>query len=269
VTERTANTQFTCGWTIDDVCCDKLHTAFEDSTKTELAQRCLDSAAEILYGLSGRQFGLCELTVRPCRVACSDPSTQIGYRWIPALVGGQWTNVSCSSCKNTCSCTRVCEVRLPGPIASISEVKLNGEVLESTEYRVDNGNSLVRTSGDECWPTCQDMTADSDKANTWEITYLRGLPIPSAGMTALGELACELCLGCLGDTCCALPKRVTQLNVDGASMALLDPMTFLKDGRTGLYLVDLWLQSVNPKSLARAPAILSPDMAMHRRTTRP
>ena len=267
MTERTANTQFTCGWTIDDECCVKLQNAFNDPAKTALAQRCLDSAAEILYGLSGRQFGLCELTVRPCRTSCYNPRNQIGLRWTPALIGGQWTNVSCSLCRDTCSCKQVSEVRLPGPIASISEVKLNGTVMGPTEYRVDNRDFLVRTSG--TWPICQDMTADSSEANTWEVTYLRGLPIPEAGITALGDLACELTLGCLGDTCCALPKRITQLNVDGASMAMLDPMTFLKDGRTGLYMVDLWLQSVNPKSLSRGAAILSPDMAKQRRTTWP
>lgn len=273
----TAETRYACGWTMDDDCApcrSKFPWGTGDPTPEQAAlfQECVDSAAEILYGLSGRQFGACEVTLRPCRRDCCDPCNDSGTPWVPLNLGGSWTNIKCSSCTDSCSCPSICEVVLPGPIDSIVEVKENGVVLPEDSYRVDNRNALVRLYGadpDErsCWMTCQDMTADSDQENTWEVTYLRGIPVPSAGRRALAELACELCLACLGDSCCALPKRITSLSVDGATMAMLDPMNFLKDGKTGLYGVDLWLQSVNPKALTRGPAILSPDMVRHRRTT--
>jgi hypothetical protein len=259
----TAVTPYACGWETT-ACCDALVTAEEP-----VAQRAVDTAAEILYALSGRQFGLCELKVRPCRVECYAAIGQVGPRWVPALVGGQWTNVACGQCRNMCSCSRVCEVALPGPINSVSEVLLDGTPLDAAEYRVDNRRTLVRLTDGACWPTCQDMGKASTETGTWEVTYLRGNPLPSAGQNALGTFACEIVKACTGDASCALPKRLTSITRQGISMAVLDPMPFIEKNKTGLYLVDAWLQAVNPHARPRAAAILSPDMPQTRRTTWP
>ena len=261
--------EYHCSWT-SDVCCDPLASALagENEPVKALAQRAVNAAAEILYALSGRQFGLCALTVRPCRTECCDPCEMTGYRWTPALIGGQWTNVSCSSCGDPCSCSKVCEVQLPGPIQAIIEVKLDGQSLSPSEYRVDNHNSLVRLGGSgECWPTCQNMSLEDTEPGTWSVTYLRGKPVPEAGEQAFAELACELFKGCTGDSTCRLPKRVSSITRDGVTMTMLDPMAFINEGLTGLYMVDLWIRSVNPKGLPRQAAILSPDMKSVRRTT--
>jgi hypothetical protein len=270
-TAFTADSPYVCGWTTDS-CCDALNNADED-----LAQRCINSAAEILYALSGRQFGTCEVTVRPCYQKCAEGVNFLnwnngilgasGYPWLPVLSGGLWTNISCG-CRTNCSCTTVCEVLLPGPIDSVTEVKLNGDVLtEGTDYRVDNRRSLVRVGGG-CWPKCQDMTLVDTEDNTWSVTYMKGSPLPEAGRSALSELACEMCLACLGKAC-RLPSRVTSIQRQGVSMALLDPMTFIDYGRTGLYAVDLWLKTVNPLARSRSAAVLSPDIEPVRRTTWP
>lgn len=260
---------YVCAWT-SDVCCEPLAGALagDDLTTKALAQRSVNAAAEILYGLSGRQFGLCELTIRPCRTECCDPCDMTGPRWTPALVGGQWTNVSCSSCKDVCSCSEVCELYLPGPVQGIIEVLVDGVIVPPTDYRIDNRDSLVRTNGD-CWPTCQEMSLAPDQPGTWQITYLRGLPVPEAGKAAFAELACELYKACTNDTSCRLPKRVSSVSRDGVTMTFLDPMTFIRDGLTGLYLVDMWVSSVNPRGLPRRAAILSPDMVQPRKTTWP
>lgn len=269
-----------CSWD-SDVCCDPLAGALagNDEVTKALAQRSVNAAAEIMYALSGRQFGECELTVRPCRTDCCDPCEMSGYRWTPALIGGQWTNVSCGTCGDTCSCTKVCEVALPGPITSIIEVRLNGVVLPPTSYRVDNRRTLVALTRpvddgngglveeSYCWPTCQDMNLDATKDNTWQVTYLRGKPVPDGGKAAFSELACELYKACTSDGTCKLPKRVTSITRDGVTMAFLDPQTFMAEGLTGLYMPDLWIKSVNPKALPRSAAILSPDMVAVRRTT--
>lgn len=259
----TSTTPYVCGWTTT-ACCDALLDADPD-----VAQRAVDTAAEILYALSARQFGLCELTVRPCRLTECGPCDLTGPRWTPVLLGGQWTNVSCSRHGDPCSCHKVCEVLLPGPIDSIVEVKVDGEVLLDTEYRVDGRRALVRLGSDDCWPTCQDMALDSDQPGTWEVTYLKGKPLPVAGQNALSTFACEIVKACNGDDTCALPKRLTSITRQGISMAVLDPMPFLQQGRTGLYLVDAWLAAVNPKARTRSAGILSPDMPQARRTTWP
>lgn len=259
MTVRTANSLYVCGWTLDDECCAKLATAFVDNPT--MAQACVDQAAEVLYALSGRQFGVCEVKARPCRKECCDPcDLNNGYRWIPILRGGVWSNITCSSCKDSCSCTQVCEVDLPGPVDHITEVRQDGVVLGSAEYRVDNRRHLVRLGGEECWPTCQDMNLEPDQPNTWEVTYGKGRPVPIAGQAALGALACELCKACIGDSSCCLPERVTTIARQGLTMALLDPMEFLSRNLTGIYAVDLWLTTVNPHGRARHAGIYSPDM---------
>lgn len=270
-----AASDYVCGWT-SEVCCSKLAEALvsEDAPTVVLAQRSVNTAAEVLYALSGRRFGLCELTVRPCRPNCSNrfPDYQyaVGYGyggspWIPVLDGGQWTNVGCGRCRNSCSCTRVCEVLLPGPIDSVTEIKLNGTVVDPTEYRVDDHRTVVRL-GTDCWPICQNMTAPDTEDNTWSITYLRGLPLPSGGEAAFADLACELYKGCTNDTDCKLPRRfLSNINREGVSFAFLDAMQFLEKGKTGLYMVDLWLSAVNPQAKSRPAGLYSPDMPAFRR----
>lgn len=251
-----------CPVTVDDAACgcDKLTEFFNgDAAQQVTAQRCLDQAWEILYGLSGRQYGLCEIKVRPCRKTCCSPCDFTGPLWTPVLRGGRWTNVRCGSCGDACSCVEVCELWLPGPIDSISEVKLDGSVLDPASYRVDNRNSLVRTTGG-CWPTCQNMNLDTDQDNTWEITYLKGKELCEAGRAALLALACEICKACTNDKSCCLPTRTKSIVREGMSMELLDPMDFLDKGRTGVYIVDLWLRTINPLGRTRNAGIFSPDM---------
>lgn len=272
---RTAITDYACGWHTKFTCCEKIETAFgsDDPVQVDLAQRALNVAAEILYALSGRQFGACEITVRPCRPDCSPCGDQgydnSGYRWTPALSGGEWTNIACGGCGDGCSCCYVCETLLPGPIAAITEVKIDGAVLSPLEYRVDNARTLVRLTEGECWPTCQSMALADTEPGTWSVTYERGKPLPDAGEAALAELACELFKACTNDKSCCLPARTKSVNRQGISYDILDPMDFLPSGKTGIYLIDLWLQSVNPAGRSRTAAILSPDAPVVRQTTWP
>lgn len=271
MTTRTSGSPYACGWSLDDTCCSKLAEAFADEATEELAQACVDQAAEILYALSGRQFGLCEVKVRPCREECTD--WRVGpfsfFPWYPALENGIWRNVACGGgCKGACSCSRVCEVALPGPVGEVTEVLLDGEILDEEAYRVDNRRSLVRIDGG-CWPTCQEMGLPSTEMGTWEVTYLRGLEVPAAGQAALGALACELCKACIGDSSCCLPARVTEITRQGIKMAMLDPMDFLDQGRTGIYAVDLWLRAVNPLGRSRRAHVFSVDAEPARHQTWP
>ena len=271
--ERTASSPYVCGWTLDDECCAKLATAFAENAV--MAQACVDQAGEILYALSGRQFGVCEVTARPCRRVCDftcgtdgHPGRNFGYRWTPVLQGGQWSNISCTTCRDYCFCTEVCEILLPGPVDHITEIRLDGVVLDPSEYRVDNRRRLVRV-GERCWPICQDMNLEPTEVDTWEVVYGRGRELPVAGQTALAALACELCKACIGDKDCCLPERVTTIARQGLTMALLDPMEFLSRGRTGIYAVDLWLSAVNPQGRSRHAGVFSPDAPLMRTTSWP
>jgi len=131
-------------------------------------------------------------------------------------------------------------------------------------------------AGVECWPTCQDMSLPPTEPNTFEVTYLRGKPVPEYGLWAAGLLACELIKACAspGEDClCRLPANVQSVVREGVSIDLEafrlggagDPLF----GRTGIPEVDLWLSTVNPNRLTSRARAYSPDKRPPRRTTWP
>jgi hypothetical protein len=95
----------------------------------------------------------------------------------------------------------------------------------------------------------------ADRAGTWQVQYTRGRPVPEGGQLAASHLAAQVALAEVGSPACKLPSRVTQIVRQDVMMALTDPMEFLKDGRTGLYLVDQWVRSVNPTGATRSASI--------------
>lgn len=133
----------------DTACCDRLEPADPTPEQTTRIERMLQVSNEIIWRLSGKQFGACPVTVRPCRQACTDTPTWgywSGHLWTPVLDNGSWFNTKCGKCGPTgCSCTELCEVDLPGPVLEVLEVKLDGVVLNPDSYRVDNFRKLVRT----------------------------------------------------------------------------------------------------------------------------
>jgi hypothetical protein len=49
------------------------------------------------------------------------------------------------------------------------------------------------------------------------------------------------------------------------SLSMLDPMEFLDDGKTGVYVVDLFLARSNPSRLRRRPLLVRADQHMRTR----
>lgn len=233
----------------------------------ELIDSSILAASQLLYVLTGRQFSLCQKVVRPCRQKCSTECCLPegfgydygygGYPFTPVhLASGDWTNISCD-CNDGCSCTNLCEVSLPYPICSIDEVKIDGVVVDPTTYRVDDFKKLVRL-GDECWPDCNDLTKPDSEVGTWSVKLTYGRPPPELVLQAAAVFACERIKLCLGKTC-AFPQRVSSISRQGFSATFLDPMQFLDQGLTGIYLVDLAARTYNPRRLQRRPAVVSPD----------
>lgn len=240
----------TCTWPVDYAACATdaetgEATCFEDPTAQTLFE---SMAVEFLRNWTGRSFGLCDAVVRPCRENCLPGSTFWGRDrapWVPALIGGQWYNIGCGSCppQAGCGCTLVPALTLPGPIDSVTEILLAGAVLPDTAYRVDDHNVLVRLDGN-AWPTCQDMGLGVDQPMTWQISYVKGRPVPVGGQVAAGILACELSKAACNDRTCALPQRIQNITRQGVSVTLLDDFATLQQGQTGIWLIDSWLASV-------------------------
>lgn len=227
-------------------------------------------ATYILWALTGRRYGPCSVTVRPCGPKCGnvagymtwpvgmDGTAGSGGPWMtPWIDAGVWRNCGC---RGTCSCAARCEVAIPGPVAVIDQVTVDGLALDPSAYRLDYVRSqpvLVRTDGG-CWPECQDMNVGVDEDGSFAITYQRGVAVPRAGQIAAGELAKEFAKACVGADC-ALPAQMASLSRNGVDIEMVDPTTVADNGLTGIQNVDLWIRSVNPARRAQRSRVASVD----------
>lgn len=246
-----------------------------DGLSPEKQAQVLQMATDFLWLWTGRAFGTETVEVRPCkanhlsREGAFPNGPAVGYthgKMLPVLIGGQWTNIGCGRCGDECGCDNTPALRLPGPVASIEEVLVDGEVLPPTAYRVDDARYLVRIDGGT-WPTCQDMAAPVTAPGTWQVTYTRGVPVPAGGLLAGSLLACEFAKAIAAPKSCALPQRIQQVTRQSVTVTLMDDFTTLKEGGTGIYLIDSWVASVTkPRHLS---SVRSPDIPRprFRRTT--
>jgi hypothetical protein len=95
--------------------------------------------------------------------------------------------------------------------------------------------------------------------NTWHVNYLFGTPPPPGGRMAASILACQIALNRCGGNGCVLPQRLRDITREGVSLTFADPMEFLQRGEVGIYEVDLWLNSVNPKKIQRRASVYRAD----------
>jgi len=233
--------------------------ADEATVSDEAIEAGIVQASEILFHLSGRQFsGECEGSVRPCarwsHISPSGNGNTGPYDW-GYCISNHEPMRSCSGCGS------VSELKLGVEILrTVTQVKIDGAVVPAAEYRVDDYSYLVRLDPEgRGWPTCQRLDLADTELDTWSVDFTYGKDIPESGKRAAIDLACELALLCAGGDC-RLPERITSLNRQGVSMAILDPFDFLERGKIGLYTVDLFLKTFNPKNLSRRAVIASPDV---------
>lgn len=258
-------------WPIDPTCCDLP----EEYDPAEL-ERWAQVATNILWSLSGRRWGpSCPITIRPCGKSCEESFIPSGYAVpqsggrIPYTVGGKWFNAVCG-CKQSCSCTELCELRLDGPVYDVLEVVVDGVVLPPEAYRIDSANILVRLDG-ECWEACQDLNAPPTEPGTAAVTYRTGLPLDEAAIAAVSELTCHLMKGCggAGSCGCRVPTNMTRMQRQGVTIERADPASLYSEGKTGLPMADAWLAAVNPYRMTSPSRAWSPDLKRPRYTTWP
>ncbi len=257
-----------CVRTLDTSCCPEWDEF--DPVEQEMAT---EMAWETLRALSGYRIGNCPVTLRPCRAGCGAPGTfqtwpvGPGGGWMtPTVVDGGWFNIACDCRGAECSCTYVCEIALPGEVASIEEVTEDGMVLDNDAYRVDNGNLLVRLD-DACWPLCQDMTKALTEVGTLGVTFTPGVALTPWMSRAAGSLACEFAKACGSRSGCRLPPNVTRIVRQGVSLDLAQNP--FPGGMTGLREVDVLTARYNPNRLQAPSVVYSPDVHRGRVTTWP
>lgn len=260
-----------CGWdvTICEDCCSQEVTGVDgmDPAQWETIQA---MAVRFLWAATGKQFGLCENTYRPCRRDCDGSSWgwPIGVPFIPWRVNGDWVNLSCSSCPGECGCGgAVSEVRL-SQVEAVTNIRINGVDLSgdpADHVAVYDRRRIVRVDGEQ-WPGCQNL-ANPDGMGTWSITVLQGLPVPAGGDLMAGMLACEFAKACLGAKDCRLPRNVQQLARQGVTVTF-EQFANLPSLLTGLFEVDAWIAQARTVAY-QGPSILSPDRPRASRMTWP
>lgn len=230
------------------------------------------AASSILYRLTGRQFAQGGTAyARPARV-----NRNCGcLPWMFATWGGwgsAWSTVlgyGIGAYGSGCGCPSQAELVLPGPV-NVTKVTVNGEVLiPGTDYMLLNKRRLVRiaqqpdtpapnTNVLAVWPCCQNLTIPDGSPGTWSVEYAWGQPVPPDGQQAALKLAIELAKAWSGSPS-ELPERVTSIARQGVTAIVIDPLTFIEKGLTGLPMVDLFIVSSNPFGLRRRARVMSPD----------
>lgn len=258
------------GWSVDVGCCPDW-----DDYDPAIQQAAAEYGAFTVWAATGRRFGTCTITTRPCGQTHQNPGVY-GYfwsegMWLPYIFNGVWRNCYCGCAgAGCCNCEPSCQVWLRPPVASIDEVIVDDAVVDPATYRVDEGMWLVRTKdadSSDCWPMFQDYNRDSGE-NTFYVTYQQGIAVPGLLARAAGELACEWAKSCIGAPC-RLPQRVASVARQGVSISMVNIDDLLAKGLTGIFTVDQVIRNFNPFGLVSRVRISSPDSPVNRTTTWP
>lgn len=244
----------------------------EDECAVDMTQFAME-ASQVLYELSGRLFsGTCEKTVRPCatRGGCGFQVLSRGH-----IVGSYgWNGAWWGSDNRPCGCRGLSRVLLSGyPIREIIEVKIDGDVVSDSTYRLDERRFLTRKDG-ALWPSCQALDLDDDEDGTFSVTYRYGQDPPSIGVAAAAQLGCELYKACQSGSAadCLLPSGVTRIVRQGITIekqafaawafSLSSTGGVPAGWHTGMSLVDAFLGAYARFGIPRRPTVWSPSASL-------
>lgn len=217
-------------------------------------------ASDLLFEWSARRFpGSCSDVVRPC---ARDGSRSWGRTLAGRRVLG---GCGCHS-SDACGCSRLSQVGLGvSPVTDVTEVKVDGVVLDPSLYRVDDWRWLVRLADADGtnpgWPCCQDLLAGDDEEGSFVVAVTYTLAPPAAGVAAAAALACQLALACQPETVgeCRLPRGVTQITRQDVSITVLSA-AMVEEVKAALPEVAMFLDAYNPGGVARRAVVASPDV---------
>lgn len=251
-----------CEWPIDETCLPDEWAVLDESLQT----RALALASNTLQRLTGYRVGGCPITVRPCKQECGASGYRFGYPhsnygWFNPYIdaSGSWHN-GCG-CKQDCSCTVLCQVDLPAPVGAVYEVKVDGVVIDPSDYKL-YGTLLTWIGEGDCpWPVCQDLALADTEEGTFSVTYLNSYPVDGLGAYAAGILAWEYAQACSGGAC-RLPAGVVAVTRQGVTYEVNSGA--FPDGFTGIREVDAYIALWNPNAIQRETTVWTPSMArMH------
>ena len=234
-----------------------------DYAYTEFTDEAIRTASYLLWAMSGRKYtGETIVTERYTCVLRNNrmgPSTKTNS---PVLFGGDVYNIPSGDYDEYSELTADgmspdSRIRLRGrPVTKIHTIRnRTGSVIDPSNYYLVE-HSTVHIKAGTPWTPC----------NT-EVTYSYGTPIPAIGKMAARTLAIEFIKLWSDDDTCALPQRVTSVARQGVSYTILDQQEFIQEMRTGMYVIDLSIKTVNPDGARRKSKVFSPDQPRARRYT--
>lgn len=213
----------------------------------EYALAACEFASQILWTLSGRKFHTGKVVTEQYV-----PNGASG-RYLPTYTlpyydrdlgyhivdGGEWN---------------ARKIKLDGtPVRSIGSVTdlSTGEQLDPSEYSIVNRAYLY---------------LEKSNPQGIDVSYTYGSPPPITGRMAAKEMARQFFFSWSGrESECSLPDRVTAVTRQGVSWVLLDSQDFLDELKTGIYMVDMFLRSVNPDKARVKAKVFSVDIPRGRR----
>ena len=230
---------------------------------TEFAYEAAKAASYLMWSLSGRKYS--GTTTVTERYVCAT----LSYRYGPSvrntraeLVLGDIYNMPYSDMDSYTAVTTdglspQSRLRLRGrPVTKIHTIRnRSGAVVDPSSYYLVDHSTIQAVSG-AMWTPCD-----------IEVTYTYGTEPPALGQLAARTLAFEFCKLWNNDDDCMLPQRVTSVSRQGVSYTILDSQEFIDDLRTGLYVVDMFLKSVNPDKARAKARVFTPDVPRGRRYT--
>lgn len=191
----------------------------------------IDDASLVVFYLTGKQFyGTCTATTRPgclsgpCTCGCNPNQVELGF----------W------------------------PVTSLISVRYDGTLYTGSDltdtFHVNDYHYLARNDGEPFltgnqWAVAGGEYDDADHGHVFEVVLEHGLTVPRLIKRATKALACQWALACAGASECKLPERVTSVARRGVTMDVASVSDVLRDGKTGIYEVDLAIQVFNPSKL--------------------
>lgn len=239
---------------ICDDCCDDTFTGMDPARADQFKRMAL----QYLWVATGRQYGLCEKTFRPCRLDCSNLAGIFGpiYPALPYKMDGNWFNLTCGKCPGSCGCDMVSEVFIQNT-DSVIAIEEDGVVYNPFGIvAVYDRERIIRVDGLE-WPACQNLSQIGG-TGVWSITIMQGKPWPAGIGIIAGLLACELAKACTGSNGCRLPQRVQTITRQNVTIGFQDRFEGLPDFRTGLWEIDSFIEAARSTAFLQA-SIVSPD----------
>lgn len=188
-------------------------------------------AGVILRTLSGGRAGTCTDVLRPLS--------------------------ECWTCRGYCRCGSGDRLRLhswDGPITEVTEVQVDGTVLDEADYRFYPSGQLLYRVPPDVWPTRDDKTADCADGDTMCVTVTVGYAPDAWALAVHAELTCELVQACLG-LACRIPKNASSVSAQGVTVTLTPT-----EAKQFIPAVAGWVAAINPDNAQTIPRVYSPDL---------